>query len=209
MRRRSPGIVRACSKIWVRYLPTCSRHFALNREIAYMMRSRMVNMSAGWLAPRMIQISSSAAPAFICTERCRTLSVGPLSPRVASVSSSMYSPNRNGEGEVSPRCCFDESSNGREQSAWIALSFTLPKKAERSTNDLDSLQAMRCDWRRIRFYRAAAKLPWPLADQSRTVFIPCRMIRLINFGYGRPALPAESAKSSSSARMGFGFASMK
>ena len=42
----------------------------------------------GWLAtPRMMQISSSAAPAFICTELCRTLSVGPLSPRVASVSS--------------------------------------------------------------------------------------------------------------------------
>src|SRR5438093_9674707 len=65
----------------------------------------------------------------------------------------MYSPNRNGEGEVSLRCCFDESSNGREQSAWIALSFTLPKKAERSTNDSDSLQAMRCDSPPIRFYR--------------------------------------------------------
>src|SRR5947207_8337735 len=52
--------------------------------------------------------------------------------------------------------CFDESSNGREQSAWIALSFTLRQKAERSTNDSDSLQAMRCDWRPIRFYRAAA-----------------------------------------------------
>ncbi len=137
-------------------LPIYLKHFALNREIAYMMRSRMVNMSAGWLAPRMMQISSSAAPAFICTELCRTLSVGPLLPRVALVSPVMYSPNRNGEGEVSRRCCFDESSNGREQSAWIALSFTLPKKAERSTNDSDSLPAMRCDWRRIRFYRAAA-----------------------------------------------------
>src|SRR5437763_6946325 len=118
-----------------------------------MMRSLAVSMSAGWLVPRMIQILSSAAPAFICTELCRTLSVGPLSPRVASVSSLMYSPNRNGEGEVSLRCCFDESSNGREQSAWIALSFTLPKKAERSTNDSDSLQAMRCDSPPIRFYR--------------------------------------------------------
>jgi len=117
-----------------------------------MMRSRMVNMSAGWLAPRMIQILSSAAPAFICTELCRTPSVGPVSPRVVSVSSGMYSPNRNGEGEVSQRCCFDESSNGREQSAWIALSFTLPKKAERSTNDSDSLQAMRCDWLVISFH---------------------------------------------------------
>ena len=35
------------------------------------------------------------------------------------------------------------------------------------------------------------------------------MIRSINCGYGKPALPAESAKSSSSARIGFGFASMK
>jgi hypothetical protein len=32
------------------------------------------------------------------------------------------------------------------------LSFTLRKKVERSTNDSDSLQAMRCDWRGIRFY---------------------------------------------------------
>jgi len=133
----------------VKYLQTYLKHFALNREISFMMRSRVVNMSAGWLAPRMIQISSSPAPAFICTELCRTLSVGPLSPRVASVSSSMYLPNRNGEGEVPPGCCFDESSNGREQNAWIALSFTLRKKAARSTNDSDSSQAMRCDWRAI------------------------------------------------------------
>jgi hypothetical protein len=35
------------------------------------------------------------------------------------------------------------------------LSFTLRKKAERSTNDSDSSQAMRCDWRAISFYRAA------------------------------------------------------
>lgn len=139
----------------MKYLQTYLKHFALNREIVFMMRSRMVSMWDGWLASRMIQISSSAAPAFICTELCRTLSVGPLSPRVASVSSSMYLPNRNGEGEVPPRCCFDESSNGREQNAWIALSFTLRKKAERFTNDSDSSQAMRCDWRAISFYRAA------------------------------------------------------
>jgi hypothetical protein len=133
----------------------CLKNFALNHEIVFMMRSRVVNMSAGCRAPRMIQISSSPARAFICTELCRTLSVGPLSPRVASVSSLMYLPNRNGEGEVPPGCCFDESSNGREQNAWIALSFTLRKKAERFTNDSDSSQAMRCDWRAIRFYRAA------------------------------------------------------
>src|SRR5437762_1479578 len=156
MRRRSLGIARACSRTWVRYLQTYLKHFALNHEIVFIRRSRAVSMSAGWLASRKIQILSSAAPAFICTELCRTLSVGPLLPRVASVSSVMYLPNRNGEGEVSPRCCFDESSNGREQNAWIALSFTLRKKAERSTNDSDSLQAMRCDWRPIRFYRAAA-----------------------------------------------------
>ena len=47
------------------------------------------------------------------------------------------------------------------------------------------------------------------SDQSRTVFIPCRIIRSINCGYGRPAFPAESAKSSSSARIALGFASMK
>ena len=140
----------------MKHLPIYLKHFALHREIAFMMRSRAVSMSAGWLVPRMIRILSSAAPAFICSELCRTPSVGPVSPRVATVSSSMYLPNRNGEDEVSPRCCFDESSNGREQSAWIALSFTLPKKAERSTNDSDSLQAMRCDWQPIRFYRAAA-----------------------------------------------------
>lgn len=151
MRRRSPGIARACSMIWVKCGWNCLKNFARNREIAFMMRSRGVSMSAGWLAPRMIQILSSAAPAFICSELCRTLSVGPLWPRVATVSSSTYLPNRNGEDEVSPRCCFDESSNGREQSAWIALSFTLRKKAERSTNDSDSLQAMRCDWRAISF----------------------------------------------------------
>ncbi len=156
MRRRSPGIARACSTTWVKYLPTCLRHFALNREIAFMMRSRVGNMSAGWQPSRTIQIFSSAAPAFIYSELCRTLSVGPFSPGVASVSSSTYLPNRNGEGEVSPRCCFDESSNGREQSAWIALSFTLQKKAERSTNDSDSLQAMRCDSPAIRFYQASA-----------------------------------------------------
>src|SRR5437773_10643950 len=155
MRRRSPGIVRACSKIWVRYLPTCSKHFALNREIAYLMRSRMVNLSAGWLAPRMIQILSSAAPVFICIELYRTLLVGPLSPTVVLASSATYLPNRNGEDEVSLRCCFAESSNGREQSAWIALSFMLPKKAERSTSDSDSLPAMRCDSPAIRFYRAS------------------------------------------------------
>ena len=136
----------------MKYLQTYLKHFALNREIVFMMRSRMVSMWAGWLASRMIQISSSAALAFICTELCRTHSVGPLSPRIATVSSSMYLPNRNGEDEVSPGCCFDESSNGREQNAWIALSFTLRKKAERSTNDSDSLPAMRCDWRTIRFY---------------------------------------------------------
>ena len=45
--------------------------------------------------------------------------------------------------------------------------------------------------------------------QSRTACMPCRAIRSINRGYGSPALPAASAKSSSSARMGFGFASMK
>ena len=139
----------------MKYLQTYLKHFALNREIVFMMRSRVVNMWAGWLASRMIQISSSPAPAFICTDLCRTLSVGPLSPRVASVSSSMYLPNRNGEGEVPPGCCFDESSNGREQNAWIALSFTHRQKAERSTNDSDSSQAMRCDWRAISFYRAA------------------------------------------------------
>ncbi len=175
------------------------------------MRSRVVSMSAGWPARRVILILSSAAPAFICRELCRILSVGPLSPRVATVSSSMYLPNRNGEDEVSPRCCFDESSNGREQNAWIALSFTLRTKAERSTNDSDSLQPMRCDWRAIRFYvlYPVCVLPQSLADQPRTVFIPCRMIRSINCGYDKPALPAESAKSSSSARIGFGFASMK
>ena len=43
----------------------------------------------------------------------------------------------------------------------------------------------------------------------RTVFIPIRMIRSINCGYDRPALPADCAKSSSAARIGFGFASMK
>src|SRR5947207_13065502 len=107
MRRRSPGIVRACSKIWVRYLPTYLKHFALNREIAYMMRSRMVNMSAGWLAPRMIQILSSAAPAFICTELSHTPSVGPVSPRVDSVFSGINSPNRNDEGDVVLSGCFD------------------------------------------------------------------------------------------------------
>src|SRR5439155_15273548 len=37
--------------------------------------------------------------------------------------------------------------------------------------------------------------------QSRMVFIPCRAIRSINCGYGSPAFPAASAKSSSSARM--------
>ena len=131
--------------------PNLFETFRANREIAFMMRSRVVNMSAGWLAPRMIQISSLAVPAFICTELCRTLSVGPLSPRVASVSSLMYLPRRNGEDKVSPGCYFDESSNGREQNAWIALSFTLRKKAERSTNDSDSSQAMRCDWRAISF----------------------------------------------------------
>ena len=210
MRRQSPGIARVCSKTWVRYLPTYLKHFALNRAIAFMMRSRGVSISAGWLAPRMIQILSSAARAFICSELCRTLSVGPLWPRVATVSSSMYLPNRNGEGEVSLRCCFDKSSNGREQSAWIALSFTLRKKAERSTNDSDSLQAMRCDSPAIRFYRAARlRAAASARDQPRTIFIPCRMIRSINCGYGSPALRAESAKSSSSARMGFGFASMK
>src|SRR5207247_2410144 len=115
-----PGIARACSKTWVKYLPTYLKHFALNREIAFMMPLRAVSILAGWLAPRMIQILLLAAPAFICSELCRTLSVGPFSPRVASVSSSTYLPNRNGEGEVSPRCCFDESSNGREQSAWTS-----------------------------------------------------------------------------------------
>ena len=135
----------------MKYLQTYLKHFAINPEIVFMMPSRTVSMWAGWLASRMIQISSSAAPAFICTELCRTLSVGPRSPRVASVSLLMYLPSRNGEGEVPPRCCFDESSNGREQNAWIALSFTLRKKVERSTNDSDSLQAMRCDWRAISF----------------------------------------------------------
>src|SRR6266516_4611475 len=105
MRRPSPGIARACSKTWVKCLPTYLKHFALNREIAFMMRSRVVNMSAGWLAPRMIQILSLAAPVFICIELYRTLSVGQLSPRVASVSSVMYLPNRDGEDEVSPGCC--------------------------------------------------------------------------------------------------------
>jgi hypothetical protein len=69
---------------------------------------------------------------------------------------------------VSPRCCFDESSNGPEQSAWIALSFTLRKKAERSTNDSDSLQAMRCDWRAIRFYvRRLRLIGFGLTRQNR------------------------------------------
>src|SRR6266536_824594 len=45
--------------------------------------------------------------------------------------------------------------------------------------------------------------------QSRSVFIPSRMIRSINRGYGRPAFSAACAKSSSAARWGFGFASMK
>jgi hypothetical protein len=38
------------------------------------------------------------------------------------------------------------------------LSFTLRKKAARSTNDSDSSQAMRCDWRAIslKFFSRAA-----------------------------------------------------
>src|SRR5207248_7139123 len=151
MRRRSPGIARACSRTWVKYPQTYLKHFALNHEIAFMMRSRVVNMWAGWLASRMIQILLSAAPVFICTELCHILSVGPLSPRVATVSSLMYLPNRNGADKAWPRCCSDKSSNGREQNAWIVLSFTLRKKAERSTNDSDSSQAMRCDGRAISF----------------------------------------------------------
>ena len=177
-----------------------------------MMRSRTVSMWAGWLASTNdSNIVVGGAGVHLHRTLPHPLSRSALSPKVASVSSLMYLPNRNGEDEVSPGCCFDESSNGREQNAWIALSFTLRKKAERSTNDSDSSQAMRCDWRAISLFlsRRASACGQSVADQPRTVFIPCRMIRSINCGYGKPALPAESAKSSSSARMGFGFASMK
>ena len=52
---------------------------------------------------------------------------------------------------------------------------------------------------------------WTFSSRAypRTVFIPIPMIRSINCGYGNPAFAAACAKSSSSARIGFGFASMK
>jgi len=84
----------------------------------------------------------------------------------------------------------------------ICISNFEPRRDGVGESSADSDNVPHCNAGSLRERRA-------LADQPRTVCIPCRLIRSINCGYGRPALPADKAKSSSSARMGFGFASMK
>ena len=84
----------------------------------------------------------------------------------------------------------------------ICISTFEPGRDGVGESSADSDNVPHCNAGSLRERRA-------LADQPRTVCIPCRLIRSINCGYGRPALPADKAKSSSSARMGFGFASMK
>ena len=84
----------------------------------------------------------------------------------------------------------------------ICISKSKPERDGVGESSADSDDVTNCNADSLTERRA-------LVDQSRTVFIPCRVIRSISCGYGRPALPADKAKSSSSARIGFGFASMK